>query len=149
MVTTSKSGRIRIAWIVTSACFLPIQLSGCHGDCFANTVNGQLLNASTREPLGRADFIARLLASGQELYLSSRLGRNLLLDGDGSFSLPFGSFGSCARRLEQPDQFEITVFQGSCEHLFLIDLTENTVVDFPVRPPIELKEPILVPMCEE
>ena len=50
----------------------------------------------------------------------------------------------------RPDQVEIIVVRDGCESSFLIDINEETVVDldFP-DDVIELKDPILVPPCEE
>ncbi len=50
----------------------------------------------------------------------------------------------------RPDRVEIIVVRDGCEQAFLIDINEDTVVDmdFP-DDVIELKDPILVPPCEE
>jgi hypothetical protein len=49
-----------------------------------------------------------------------------------------------------PDQVEIIVLRDGCEQRFMIEVNQDTVVDlsFPNRM-LELKDPILVPPCEE
>jgi len=82
-------------------------------------------------------------------------------DADGVFTTAFivGGTPLCATQLgpplpspllPPPDEIEIVVIREECERSIVIPVTEDTVVDlsFPGRL-IELKDPILIPPCEE
>ena len=127
-------------------------------------VRGKLLDTETLEGLSGAALAGRTLTNGQE----SAVEVAFRLDGtptfpltaeDGSFRIRFFVSPRCSElrdpgfvppEFPNPDQLSIIVVRDACEQTFLIDINEDAVVDlsFP-DDVIELKDPILVPPCED
>jgi len=78
---------------------------------------------------------------------------------DGTFSVSRSTLGGCPPPpYRTPDRIEITVLRDTCETTYSIDVNDDTVDDLGTTDQdegaasnhtIELKEPILVPPCEE
>lgn len=144
----------------------------CVGPFFRTfTVRGLILSADTDEPragefisialLRDGEVVGRSTTSPASRGVAARSPLLLVTGTDGSFAIVMGSderAGCLAGLLDTPtakdpvipDQVRIVILGNVCEQAFLIDLTEDTVVDisFPDRV-IELIDPILVPPCEE
>ena len=136
---------------------------GCCVDVwYGYRVHGVVVDADTLEPLTSADLGGRILKDGEELSLfsgSPGLVNVPAPDENGGFVLRFVErhAGACniggiiyeRPELTRPDQVEVIVVHDGCEQSFIIELNEDTVVDwaFP-DDDIELKDPILVPACE-
>ena len=141
----------------------PIQVpSGTEGcvSCFGRfTIRGKLLGAETLEPLPDADVIIFTLTDGDETAVTvSTDPDNGPSASDGTFDVMATGFGPCVdgkAELPLPDNVELTVELKDCgvsssRRRFSIDISAETVVD-PTVPDgvLELRDPILVPPCEE
>jgi hypothetical protein len=139
---------------------VPLKLYGCiHAHCRRNlSIVGQLVDAGTLQPIEGAALGARSISDGATI---SETPPSFRLDGvprtssdvEGSFSifLTEGLLSTCPPPdFTRPDQVEIIVLRDGCEQRFMIEVNQDTVVDlsFPNRT-LELREPILVPPCEE
>ncbi len=135
--------------------------NGCvFGDCQGVTVlvRGWLADRVTGEPLANVAVGGRSFTNGEVTDVIPALtifgdSNGPPPDENGMFELPFRkTLVSCtvASSFPPPDQVEIIVVRDGCEQTFLIEINEDTVVDmdFP-DDVIELKDPILVPPCDE
>jgi hypothetical protein len=142
---------------------LGYSLTGCllsFGDCgISLTVSGRLLDSDTSQPIQGAALGGRTITDGMTtdggLPSFTPDGEPRIASGvDGAFMMLFvEALGPCGPRLREftrPDQVEIIVLRDGCEQRSMIEVNEDTVVDlsFPNRT-LELKDPILVPPCEE
>ena len=158
----ARSGRLAIG---VALC---IQTNGCvRCGPFVETyvVRGIVVDSESGDALGGVQIDVQLMLDGEFIAFTVGPFPGHLLPPetktDGSFDLVmsngerFGSARCPAPRpgtLERlvPDQTGVVVSRLGCRTEILIDLTEDTVVDlsFPDGV-IELKDPILVPPCEE
>ncbi|MCH7884392.1 MAG: hypothetical protein IIC01_03995 [Planctomycetes bacterium] len=128
------------------------------------TLRGRVADADTSLPIDDAVLGGRSFTGGEETDFVPPFTRFGTQNGpsateDGSFQLGFVVIGGTCQgflgnatppEFPRPDRVEIIVARDGCEQSFLIDVNEDTVVDlsFP-DDVIELKDPILVPPCEE
>ena len=120
---------------------------GCipHQDCFdVLRVRGRLVDAESGAPVAGAFVGGRALADGVETEYVDPLDQEPS-ESDGFFVILFPrSFGPCLPAdFPGPDQLEIIVIRGGCEHRFVVqrESLESDVFD--------LIDPILVPPCEQ
>ena len=157
VIGSSPRCRVHLAYLIVA--FYVLTMSSCiHGHCVSFLfVRGTLLDRNEGTGLSGAPVGGRAFADGEELDFSSPTTRsgdsNEPPSGeDGGFLLEFSTplMGCPPTPFPRPDQVEIIVVRDGCESSFLIDINEETVVDldFP-DDVIELKDPILVPPCEE
>ncbi len=120
-------------------------------------VEGVLLEADGQTPVRGATVGGQSLTDGEVTDEQSPLNR----DGSrrwpvtdaGAFSIRFTSAAEpCegAPALPRPDQVDLIVLTDDCERSVSVDINEDTVVD--LDPPdhiLELRDPILVPACQE
>ena len=121
-------------------------------------VRGCVIDMDTLEPLPEVAVGGRTFTGEVEIDFSPALTvfgdrNNRAPDADGTFEVFFATDLGPYREppeFPRPDQVEIIVVRDGCEQTFPIEINEDTVVDmdFP-DDVIELKEPILVPGCEE
>jgi len=167
-----REGRERALVLILVTALASLQVVGCL-ECliFADPIDhrslrGIVLDADAFEGLSGAAVGGRTFTNGEVTAVTSALKLdgtpNVQLTGeDGAFGVGFvvGGAPACQTPLgprlpppefPRPDQIEVTVARDGCEQTFLIDVNEDTVVDldFP-DDVIELKDPILVPPCEE
>ena len=135
---------------------------GCRPFCDVAAVlfvRGRVLDTETLEGLSNASVGGRAFTNGEETdYVAP-----FIFDGSPTFPPPAedGTFGvefstplmPCQDpppEFPRPDQVEVIVVRDGCEQQFMIDISDDTVVDmdFP-DDVIELKDPILVPPCED
>jgi hypothetical protein len=163
---------VRAAILASLCCLSVTQIHGCHAaGVVVETfwVRGKLLDADTLDAVAGAAIGGRTFTNGEETEFVPPF----IFDGsapvssgaDGTFTNSFsrlGYFGGWfipglpvrEREVEvdfpRPDETEVIVVRGNCEYSFFIELNEDTVVDptFPENE-IELRDPILVPPCEE
>jgi len=150
-------------------------LAGCELICIAApyfttfTVRGLVLFTDTEEPAAERLISLKLLKEGETVgrsnfpvptSVAAKLPVAISTNPDGSFaivmrndkvacsSLIFDT-PTAVKNPVVPDQMQIRLSIDGCLEEFLIDLTEDTVVDitFPENI-IELKDPILVAPCE-
>ncbi len=120
-------------------------------------VEGILLEADGQTPVSDATVGGQSLTDGEVTDEESPLNRDgsprWPVTEDGAFSIRFTSAAEpCAGRpaLPTPDQVELIVLTDDCERSVSIDINADTVVD--LDPPdhvLALKDPILVPACQE
>lgn len=154
---------------------LPLGGCTCVGPFFRTfTVRGKVLSADTGEPRAGVFISVRLLregevvgyASGTESVTESRsVGSKtpvaIVTNADGSFAIVMRNrerAGCLAGLVDTPtaedpaipDQVRVTIAVDGCQQVFIVDLIEETVLDISFSDDvIELKDPILVPPCEE
>ncbi len=138
-----------------------VALLGCYGcsDCFPFlSLRGKLLNADAETPVTDAAVGGKTFTGGQVTDsvnpLTSRGIPAFPPPGDdGSFELRFvtGVLTPCPPpEFPRPDQVEVIVLGGGCEQRFMIDINAETVIDLDFPDGVlELKDPILVPPCDE
>lgn len=166
----------RLEVLILASVFVSLPLLGCWNCFFPGdfvdyvVVRGKVLDADTLEGLSDTPIGVRTLTAGEVIGFVSGVASDRSglksppipltgVDGTFAFSFTAGFREPCTTILgprvptpdfPRPDQIEVTVVRDACEQSFLIDINEDTVVDlsFP-DDVIELKDPILVPPCEE
>ena len=142
---------------------LLLSVPGCPSwlprDCWAGFhVRGRLVDSATGEPAVDVAYGMRTLTAGEQTSrVSTVLGsgepRLPNRDDEGGFELVVGTgIRPCDPPPEfpRPDQVDMIVVRDGCEFSFLIDVNEDTVVDMTFPDDVlELRDPILVPACEE
>jgi len=154
----------RFLWLVPTAfsVLMLVRAAGCVCVDYALTftVRGRLLDGATQEPLASVGFGGRLLRSGEALLEESF--EFASSNDDGSFSMTWleGLYGTYTpygigeflvrdRQPIPPDQVELLVRLADCEQRILLEVDEDTVVDFSFPGGVaEFKDPVLVPACE-
>lgn len=162
---TTSTARISISVIMLLACL--VQTRGCTEgtDCAsALYVRGKLIDGATGTALTDAAVAGQTFTDGERTdFGSARLPASGALTPqpaeDGSFELVFntGDQFPCPRlgplEFPRPDQVDVIVVRDACVQRFLIEISEDTVVDLDSSHEnvdiIELKDPILVPPCKE
>lgn len=135
------------------------QLSGCppFGTVFSvRLLRGSLLGRdSLAPPTDVMRIVAETSTEGERTGGGDGGNRVLPSPEDGSFELRMpsrdtSSSPSDVPSFPPPDEIVVTVVRQACTQQFTIGINEDTVVDvdFP-DDVIELKDPILVPPCEE
>ena len=126
-------------------------------------VRGTLIEGETEQALSDAAVGGRTFTGDEETHWTPAMTSFGDPNGppsaeDGSFQVEFRKFVTSCEPLviefPRPDQVEIIVVRDGCEQTFLIDINEDTALDvvdpdFPRDDVIELKDPILVPPCQE
>ena len=137
-----------------------------HGDCWDTLlVQGHVLDLDAMRPLVQSAVGGRTFTDGEETdsrsaLISGGTPRFPAPSADGSFQVEFITpFMPCTTppvlEFPVPDQVEIIVVRDDCEQTFLIDINEGTAVftdDADGAIPhdvLELRDPILVPACDE
>ena len=167
LILSRVSGRYRIAQrtiLFSVLCAWASQVFGCICGMAVKeyVVTGSILDSDSMQGLSDAFIGGRILTEGVEtVFVPAVFGHGEpslpAPSPEGTFRVPFGKYEGFSFPgplpeidLPAPDQVEVIAVRGDCEQSFLIDLNEDTVVDltFPENG-IELREPILVPPCEE
>lgn len=111
------------------------------------------MDAGSGAALTEASIGGRSFIDGVENDIAPVFVREL--DADGSFGIVFSTyFGRCpVPDFPRPDQLEIIVVRDRCEQRVTIEINEDTAQfvdgEFPGEEVLELKDPILVPPCDE
>jgi len=162
----SSCGKVTSGWVFVCACVLGIAGLGCVKCLFpvdriaTAVVQGTIIAADTQRGLSTA-LVGGQLVTDEEVTQSLNPSNERIVSGDGSFGLLFieGFTPSCRTpigpplpppQIPAPTQIRIVVVQEVCEYQFMFDVNGENFVD-PDAPDgvLELRQPVLVPPCEE
>jgi len=136
----------RIRHALASTLFAALLCLGCTvpiGGFSAIPLEGTVVDEETGQPLAVGTVLVRALCCGAD-----ELGRQQGRVFQGAFSVPIPILAESPA----PDEYEVTVSRGSCESVFLFDVSEDvTFVDlpFPRGFLFRVSDPIGVPQCAE
>ena len=129
------------------------------------SVHGRLLDSDSGSSIVGAVVGGRISSEGEWIdgrapYTTGGEIQGAVSSGEGEFDLGFSTpFTGCVlgridpnapRHFPDPDRVELIINRNGCEQRITVDVNEDTVVDlsFP-DDTLELKDPILLPPCED
>lgn len=128
----------------------------------ALTVRGEVRDEQTNEPIADSPIGGRTITNGQITGGGPALDyngepTNAFTEADGTFALKFSATFYEADipdpcQFTPPDRVQVIIVRDSCEKRIMVEINDETAQFFDRSYPddtLELKEPVLVPPCDE